>query len=352
MFAGFNFRSNTTDNIIKVSDIDDSDDTEKYSWLSFWRLISLEGNETRTFLLFAQKDYINETFARYNPASLRDWDSHDRPWDYDHIIPKSWTKYQRVEPTKSRINYWIVRIGNFAAIPFSENRSKSDSEDSFEYYEANSRELLFDKQFEDVKKDSILEKDCAKVFAGIVFNRTMHIYEKCYSAIKEWIPSISNSDEDVKKRYKFLEALKNEVCERHGFKTILPKPTIYYYDSSNDRDIEMPNRITSSILSSPYLTVGIPEAKAEAFIVGFTWGLEDDGSYEIGLRVRKGVNKTGMCKFNNKLKEFCDKGYGFDIEQDVWWWYLRKIYDKEPKKAVVLDDLRKLLDAFKDMLQS
>lgn len=330
--------------VIKIADLADY---VNYKWLSFWQVIAKDS--TNTFLLYAQKDYINETFTRYNPADLRNWESHDRPWDYDHIIPKSWIESRR-GGIRNKVKYWIWTTGNFAAIPFSENRSKSNSEDSFGYYEDNSDKLLFDSRFNAIDKNSLLEDDCANMLATVVFDRTIRIYEKCYSTIKEWIPSVSNLDEDVQRRKRFVEKIQNEVNDTYGLKG-LREPDIYYYDSTADWDHESSaeERAHSFVWSSPYLTVGIP-GDNDAFIVGFTWGLEGDGSYEIGLRERKGVQK-GKREFNYKLKEFCDEGDEFEIEPDTWW-HLRKIYDAEPKKDVVLDDLRKLLKAFKDMLKS
>lgn len=339
-----------TDENRSILEIAGLDDYAKYDWLSSWQVIAEDS--TKTFLLYAQKEYINDTFARYNPADSRNWESHARPWDYDHIIPKDWIDSRR-GGIRKQVKYWIGTVGNFAAISFSENRSKKNLS-NFEYYENNSQKLLFDKKFENVEKDTLLDKDCvsANSFAKIVFKRTIEIYEKCYKTIEEWIPSASNLDQDMEERKEFVKQVQEDVRKQYGLKS-LPEPKIYVFDyiaewdraydeSSNE------NRSVGLVWSSPYLTVGIPD-KNDAFVVGFTWGLEGDGRYEIGLRKRNLVQNKKR-EFKTAVKEFRNNTEGFDEEENKWW-YLLKEYTEKPSLEQVLTDLRELLGGFKSYIK-
>lgn len=140
-----------------------------------------------TLLVFAEKEFLNEYFPKYNPANVRDWDKTNRPWDYDHIIPKGWSEYRsRSEPYKEIVDYWLWRTGNFAAIPFEENRSKN-AYSEYSFYEKHTDKLLFAKEFESVEKDFVKDESQAKTFAKAVFERTIAIYESCYNFISAWL---------------------------------------------------------------------------------------------------------------------------------------------------------------------
>lgn len=338
-----------TDENRSILEIAGLNDYAKYDWLSFWQVIAEDS--TKTFLLYAQKEYINKTFTQYNPADSRNWESHDRPWDYDHIIPKDWIASRR-GGIRKKVKYWIGRVGNFAAIPFSENRSKGNVP-NFEYYEDNSEELLFEKKFKDVKKASLLDEDCvsANDFAKIVFERTIKIYEKCYKTIEKWIPSASNLDQDMEERKEFVKQVQEQVRDQYGLKS-LPEPKIYVFDYIAEWDrvydeSSTENRSGWIAWSSSYLTVGIPD-KNDAFVVGFTWGLEGDGRYEIGLRKRNLVQNK-RHEFKTAVKKFRDNTEGFDEEENEWW-YLLKEYTEKPSLEQVLTDLRELLKDFRSCI--
>ena len=154
----------------------------------FWEVIS-NFRRTDTFLIFAEKEFLKETFPNYIPASIKDWDKTNRPWDYDHIIPQSWSAYRsRSEPFKEIADYWLWRTGNFAAIPFEENRSKN-AYSEYAFYEKNTRTLLFSKEFEKVHAEFLREEEQAKVFAQAVFDRTISIYEHCFNYIAPCLKS-------------------------------------------------------------------------------------------------------------------------------------------------------------------
>lgn len=83
---------------------------------------TLLGN--RSFLLYAQRGFLNERFSDYDPARKDLWDEHNRPWDYDHILPYYYTYNQKSNNRFMRFSKeWANNNGNFRAWPFEDNRS-------------------------------------------------------------------------------------------------------------------------------------------------------------------------------------------------------------------------------------
>ena len=85
----------------------------------------------RDLLLFACKEYIKDVFGGYD-LSKPEWKEQNRPWDYDHILPKSWyhgTKYWGItneKPFYALCDKMLWSIGNSCPLPFSQNRSNSN----------------------------------------------------------------------------------------------------------------------------------------------------------------------------------------------------------------------------------
>jgi len=77
----------------------------------------------KSFLLFAQRKYINDNFGDFN--QMETLEDTNTPWDWDHIYPVSWVyAKQSVNPF---IRHWTNSIGNFRALALEENRSENDS---------------------------------------------------------------------------------------------------------------------------------------------------------------------------------------------------------------------------------
>ncbi len=90
----------------------------------------------REILLYSQREYLREKFADYDPARKDLWKDYNRPWDFDHILPRIYIKgrwsgtYNDSGWTanfKDFCNQWINTIGNLRAWPFEDNRSDHDT---------------------------------------------------------------------------------------------------------------------------------------------------------------------------------------------------------------------------------
>ena len=170
----------------------------------------------KTFLLYAQKDFLDNHFKYYNPADTISWEDHNRPWDYDHIIPRAWSYGHSRTEAKLLVDEWLNTIGNFAAIPFEDNRAKNKYSD-FTYYNNNYDDLLFDKRFEKEITDKVAQDiNIATKFKNLVFERILKIYAKCYNSFKEFLPDasmiISESEESDEELFsQFLDLIIQEI---------------------------------------------------------------------------------------------------------------------------------------------
>jgi len=77
-------------------------------------------------LLYAQRALIKEKFAHYDPSRRDMWSDHDRPWDFDHIVPSKVINYNQrlVDTAKQVVRQWgLESIANRRAWPMTQNRS-------------------------------------------------------------------------------------------------------------------------------------------------------------------------------------------------------------------------------------
>lgn len=76
----------------------------------------------RDFLIYAQRDYFNEKFKEFNQYDYVE--DTNRPWDWDHIYPKSWIDNKKgISPL---IRHWANSIGNLRALSYDDNRSENN----------------------------------------------------------------------------------------------------------------------------------------------------------------------------------------------------------------------------------
>ena len=136
---------------------------DKYSDLDgfqvFKMLFEYNTMQGAFMLKFAQRDYFNAVFGEYNPSNRELWDEINRPWDHDHIIPKSW---RDDNDWAGCLDKWLNSWGNIADIPFEENRGKSNSSD-MSYYTRVSNEfgrdiLLTQEILQKVESEQITQK--------------------------------------------------------------------------------------------------------------------------------------------------------------------------------------------------
>lgn len=110
---------------------------EKYEFIA-----KLKGQ--RELLLYAQRAYIERAFSDFDPSNKLMWKGHNRPWDYDHILPSNsigGTGSPRQDYTEA-CQTWQNSIGNLTAIDFASNRAFQDKVGASKKYAKNLEGML------------------------------------------------------------------------------------------------------------------------------------------------------------------------------------------------------------------
>ena len=150
----------------------------------------------KEFLLFVQAGFLEETVKDYDPARKDLWAEYNRPWDYDHILPQS--VVNRWEHDTVDNQTWLWCIGNFAAIPLEENRSKNDRED-WQYYDERkgSWPEIFD--VEQITSSYKVDNadDGGLSFRSAVCKRFIRLYTMLYEALEPLLKELPIEDREV-----------------------------------------------------------------------------------------------------------------------------------------------------------
>lgn len=151
---------------------------------SWWHLFS-QVLWNRDFVVYAQRKYLNERFSHFDQANLEMWEDHNRPWDYDHILPRVDVINKRSAnvPFKKICGHWVNTNGNFWACPFEDNRSFGKG--AFQ----NKAEFLDDMFVTEDEVEgfssgwsTISSEETAFAFCGSVRKRTARVYREWYEA--------------------------------------------------------------------------------------------------------------------------------------------------------------------------
>lgn len=145
-------------------------------------------------LLFAQRKYIRQVFDDYDPSQRDMWEGHNCPWDYDHILPKTWIGNHGqcgngVWMNACRDLLWS--IGNSAAIPFTLNRAKNDDPPGENYCgETEADAMSVDLKAIGLYKRCWLDHDriAALHFIQTTRKRFLVLYKKWYETldVEKW----------------------------------------------------------------------------------------------------------------------------------------------------------------------
>ena len=115
-FFASHLKANEKDDKLQISNV-------------WWGFLDKVLNDRR-FLLYAQRSFIQKNYSWFDPTLPDQIRDHNRPWDYDHILPYSWAHH--TTRLKSEISYlvrlWVNVNGNFRVWPLELNRSKGNHE--------------------------------------------------------------------------------------------------------------------------------------------------------------------------------------------------------------------------------
>jgi hypothetical protein len=136
----------------------------------------------KELLVYAQRGDIAEKFKNFDPSNKLMWKGHNRPWDYDHILPSNDLDGRRCgSKTYTEVcQAWQQSIGNLVAVDSYFNRAAQDKKKASEKYDND--EHIKDGAF-DIKTEDTDNLAKAKPFVLAAKNRLISIYKDWYNLI-------------------------------------------------------------------------------------------------------------------------------------------------------------------------
>lgn len=289
-----------------------------------WSRIKRDPRRNPNLVLYAQRKYIKEVFKEYDPANEDMWESHNRPWDFDHILPHEWVYNKKTGEWRAFCSEWINVSGNFAAIPFELNRARSNKED-WRYYEENKDSLAFDENIKDCKRDNVrFDKRQANIFAKSTFERTIALYKPMYDLIQN---NLFNDSKIIVGSY---TARRRKLFNDIGYELNRYKVNYRYLSNMDaDADIKQEND-----WSCPKIFLEIDIIQNECSIALENNNNENYG--KLGLRIAPSMRQVNSNFLKNRQLSL--ENYTQNDEK----WYLYK--ECELNIKTICDDIKELYD--------
>lgn len=262
----------------------------------FFNRVFWNNRQSQEMLLFAERKYLNSHFKNYDPSKQDLWADYNRPWDFDHIIPRNIIDRKRGAHL-SFDKMWLVSIGNMAAISYEANRSKNDGR-NYNEYNSNAEPLLFDDSVEQLcYHDITYDSSKSQRFAQVTYCRFCKIYSSAYDIFG------SLFKQTVLPEYLQLR----RDCMTELYEHYKDKGAIVHFVANNDEDCNLDRE---QDWTRKWMGVGIVR---NAYMVCFEWTGETnhDGSpknAEVGIRKAPG---TQISEDNDNLS----------LGKVNYWWY-------------------------------
>lgn len=248
-----------------------------------------------SMLRIAEREAFNVYFSDYNPINKNLWEDINRPWDNDHIIPKSWAN-KKTGTFKDVCWRLCDSIGNIALIPFEVNRSKNDGSD-WNIYDKSSTLFHFEKfkllENAQVTIELTRNEEYFKEFAEKTLNR----FFKIYTSFIEMLSPLT------------VESLTPQLSMRQRLLNCVGRKCYYV---SGEKEIEAKDNVFDWSHSWMSAKLGSEDIENEEGYYAVTFGLED-GKITIEIGVRKNPNMTiSESSFKSRWKELDPIGYNWD----------------------------------------
>lgn len=113
-------------NTLIVAPANGNDDVQDKRRIRYWPLLE-KLRDCEPLLVYCQRAWMARRFPDYDRYLGDYWDEHNRPWDFDHILPqKTFTDVRNARFLRV-CQQWGYTIGNLHILRFEENRSRQDS---------------------------------------------------------------------------------------------------------------------------------------------------------------------------------------------------------------------------------
>lgn len=143
----------------------------------------------RELLVYVQRSYFSKKFGDFDPSNKLMWKGHNRPWDYDHILPSN-----KLDGRGKRdagqfheiCNVWQRSIGNLVAVDFAFNRSVQDQvAASAKYATASHLEGRFGPQLAayDLELADTQDLNRSRAFVVAAKERLVDLYRDWYRSL-------------------------------------------------------------------------------------------------------------------------------------------------------------------------
>lgn len=280
-----------------------------------------DNKEGCELLLFACRKYMNNVFFAYGrPDSY--WQEDNRPWDYDHIVPKAWLasgQGNRQGRFHELVANYLWSIGNSAPIPFSVNRSKNADQPGGDYCGEKQSDLYLNKaDLESFKKEEARIEDYegkAQGFVKATSARLYKLYESWYSSLnigslfdsKGQMPIAQTTANMVESRRKSFMRLIESDPRLEVYAVI----GCYEYSLGSNRE---------EWWFFPWLSIGIASPDGKSFFAVSTNGKQ----WQVGLRKHPKLSEVDA----EYAKQILTPPKVYRRENHGWWYYLT---EKESK---------------------
>lgn len=98
--------------------------------------------EKRELLIYAQREYMWERFKDFDQGDPSAWEDHNRPWDYDHLLPHNHFFGGKDMGYKKVCAQWGNTISNLHVLSFEENRARGTKDADSVFREENCGKML------------------------------------------------------------------------------------------------------------------------------------------------------------------------------------------------------------------
>ena len=298
-------------------------------------------------LLQATKTFVEKIFPGYDSASHL-WSEENCPWDYDHIMPKSWmeegahlAKWDQVN-SGGVISLLINSIANLAPLPFSINRSKSDAPPTASY--PFSYDYQDKKWIEEYQRDLLLrtEKGCvldgfnfaqfnasptknaARVFCKGLIERLIQIYSSWFYGLG--METLLDFSKIPNQRKDLLSNSKLRGVQ--GWHVV-----------ANGLEVRFDETVRDNFYWHVRSRICLTKRVAEGSLQGAEIVYSDDGIGECVAGVRAENELTIDDNMVQRLMKLCPS---FNRSEDKGPWILWKRYERRPAPDVLDADLQNL----------